>query len=136
MQVITPVFPSLKELSQEGQLGRQKINQYTHYLMIPIAFLQGWGQISILQSSFGGQVIEGSGFGQGNFVAFTSILLTMTAGTAFLVWLGELVTEKGIGNGISLIIFAGIVSSLPSIIGQGALSSQLFQLTLLVAIAY
>ena len=60
----------------------------------------------------------------------------MTAGTAFLVWLGELVTEKGIGNGISLIIFAGIVSSLPSIIGQGALlSDQIFQLTLLVAIA-
>ena len=58
MQVITPVIPSLKELSQEGQFGRQKINQYTHYLMIPIAFLQGWGQISILQSSFGGQVIE------------------------------------------------------------------------------
>ena len=136
MQVITPVIPSLKELSQEGQFGRQKINQYTHYLMIPIAFLQGWGQISILQSSFGGQVIANSGFGGGNFLAFTSILITMTAGTALLVWLGELVTEKGIGNGISLIIFAGIVSSLPQIIGQGALiSDQLFQLGLLIAIA-
>jgi preprotein translocase subunit SecY len=136
MQVITPVIPSLKELSQEGQFGRQKVNQYTHYLMIPIAFLQGWGQISILQSSFGGQVIEGSTFGGGNFLSFTSILLTMTAGTALLVWLGELVTEKGIGNGISLIIFAGIVSSLPSIIGQGILiSDQFFQLSLLVIIA-
>ena len=104
--------------------------------MIPIAFLQGWGQISILQSSVGGQVIANSGFGGGNFVAFTSILITMTAGTALLVWLGELVTEKGIGNGISLIIFAGIVSSLPQIIGQGSLiSDQTFQLGLLIAIA-
>ena len=136
MQVLTPVIPSLKDLSQEGQFGRQKINQYTHYLMIPIAFLQGWGQISILQSSFGGQVIANAGFGGGNFVPFTSILLTMTAGTALLVWLGELVTEKGIGNGISLIIFAGIVSSLPQIIGRGSLiSDQYFQLGLLIVIA-
>ena len=94
MQVITPVIPSLKELSQEGHSSRQ-INQYTHYLMIPIAFLQGWGQISILQSSFGGQVIEGSGFG--NLYFFYFYIAYHDTGTAFLVWLGELVTEKALG---------------------------------------
>ena len=123
-------------MSQEGESGRQKINQYTHYLMIPIAFVQGWGQLTVLQNSFGGvPVISGIGFTGGNAISTLSILLAMTAGTAILVWMGELVTEKGIGNGVSLIIFAGIVSSIPQLLGQGLLlRNQTFQLILLVVI--
>ena len=136
MQILTPVIPTLKEMSQEGESGRQKINQYTHYLMIPIAFVQGWGQLTVLQNSFGGvPVISGIGFTGGNAISTLSILLAMTAGTAILVWMGELVTEKGIGNGVSLIIFAGIVSSIPQLLGQGLLlRNQTFQLILLVVI--
>ena len=107
-----------------------------YYLMIPIAFVQGWGQLTVLQNSFGGvPVISGIGFTGGNAISTLSILLAMTAGTAILVWMGELVTEKGIGNGVSLIIFAGIVSSIPQLLGQGLLlRNQTFQLILLVVI--
>ena len=76
MQILTPVIPTLKEMSQEGESGRQKINQYTHYLMIPIAFVQGWGQLTVLQNSFGGvPVISGIGFTGGNAISTLSILL-------------------------------------------------------------
>jgi preprotein translocase subunit SecY len=136
MQIMTTVIPSLKELSQEGEFGRQKINQYTHYLTVPIAFLQGWGQLTFLQSGIGGAqggVIQGIGFGSSSILPTLAILVSFTAGTMFLVWLGELITEKGIGNGLSLIIFGGIVSTLPSVVGQGwLLRDQTFELLTLV----
>lgn len=139
MQILTTTIPSLKELQREGESGRQKINQYTHYLAVPIAFLQGFGQLTFLQSGFasasGGGAIQGIGLSGDTFLPTLAILASFTAGTMFLIWLGELITEKGIGNGISLIIFGGIVSTLPSVLGQGwLLRDQVFQLATLVFI--
>ena len=102
IQILTPVLPSLKALSQEGEYGRQKINQITHWLMVPIAFLQAWGQLTLLQQA---GVLDAFEFGIN--LATLSMVVSMVAGTVFLVWLGELITEKGLGNGISLIIFGG-----------------------------
>ena len=119
MQILTPVLPTLKEYSQEGEYGRQKINQLTHYLTVPIAFLQGWGQLTLLRSS---GVLPGVDFGL-NLHTF-AMMASLVAGTLFLVWLGELITERGLGNGVSLIIFGGIVASLPQIIGRGFLESN------------
>jgi preprotein translocase subunit SecY len=119
MQILTPVMPGLKELSQEGEFGRQKINQYTHFLTVPIAFMQGWGQLTLLRSS---GVLPGVDFGL-NLHTF-AMMLSLVAGTMFLVWLGELITERGLGNGVSLIIFGGIVASLPQMLGRGFLEND------------
>jgi len=122
MQLMTPIVPRLNELSMEGQQGRNKINQYTHILTVPLALLQGYGQTLLFSSQTGGngrQLIENFGlFNASTFLPTVAILITLTAGTMLLVWIGELITEKGIGNGISIIIFGGIVASLPGSIGQ------------------
>lgn len=118
MQILTPAIPSLKAISQEGEYGRQKINQITHWLTVPIAFLQSWGQLTLLQQS---GVLPGVDFGLN--LPTLAMLTSMVAGTMFLVWLGELITERGLGNGISLIIFGGIVARFPSVVGQGFLES-------------
>ena len=118
LQILTPVVPSLKALSQEGEYGRQKINQFTHWLMVPIAFLQAWGQLTILRQA---GVLPDTSFGLN--LATMAMVTSMVAGTVFLVWLGELITEKDLGNGISLIIFGGIVARLPTVVGQGLLES-------------
>jgi preprotein translocase subunit SecY len=112
MQLMTPVIPRLQALSQEGELGSQKINRITHVLTIPLAALSGYGMLSILRSQ--GVTIEPLGS-----LTIASIVITMVAGTMFLVWLGELITERGIGNGISIIIFGGIVAGIPEIVGRG-----------------
>ncbi len=118
MQLMTPIIPSLNELSNEGQGGRNKINQFTHYLTVPLAFLQGYGQGVLFSQQTGPDgrpLIEGFGFGDSaNILPTLATLFTMTAGTMLLVWIGELITEFGIGNGVSIIIFGGIVASLPS----------------------
>ncbi|MBO98747.1 MAG: preprotein translocase subunit SecY, partial [Chloroflexi bacterium] len=114
IQILTPAIPQLKELSQEGEFGRQKINQITHYIMIPIALLQAWGQLTLLNQA---GVFDTLDFGL-NFITLT-IMTSMVAGTVFLVWIGELISERGLGNGVSLIIFGGIVANLPNMLGQG-----------------
>ncbi len=119
MQLMTPIIPSLNELSNEGQGGRNKINQYTHWLTVPLALLQGYGQGVLFSQQVdpatGQPLIEGFGFGDpANVLPTIATLVTMTAGTMLLVWMGELITEFGIGNGVSIIIFGGIVASLPS----------------------
>lgn len=118
MQLMTPIIPSLNELLNEGQGGRNKINQYTHWLTVPLALLQAYGQGVLFSQQTGPDglpLIEGFGFGSSSTVLPTiATLLTMTAGTMLLVWMGELITEFGIGNGVSIIIFGGIVASLPS----------------------
>ena len=119
MQILVPAIPSLKALSQEGDFGRQRINQITHYATVPIAFLQSWGQLTLLRQS---GVLPGVDFGLN--IGTAAMLLSMVAGTMFLVWLGELITERGLGNGISLIIFGGIVAGFPTIVGQGFLESD------------
>lgn len=117
MQLMTPIIPRLNELSMEGQQGRNKINQYTHYLTVPLALLQGYGQTLLFsrQPGVDGQpLIRDFGlFNRDTWLQTTAILLSMTAGTMLLVWIGELITERGIGNGISIIIFGGIVATLP-----------------------
>lgn len=112
MQLLTPMIPSLEELQKEGEAGRNKINQYTHWLSVPLAALQAFGQVSIAQQAFPG-VIENFGF-QTDPLGTIATVIVMTAGSMFAVWLGELITEQGIGNGVSIIIFGGIVAELPA----------------------
>lgn len=114
MQLMTPIIPRLNELSQEGQQGRNVIDRYTHYITIPLAMLQGYGQMLLFSSDQGGNLIANFGlFDRSTFLPTLALLITLTAGTMLLVWIGELITENGIGNGISVIIFGGIVASLP-----------------------
>ena len=115
LQLLTMIVPQLEELSKDGESGQRKINQYTRYLSVPMAFLQGYGMISLLKQSSG--ILTNLD----PFHIFT-VMLTMTAGTVFLMWLGEVITEQKVGNGISILIFAGIVSGLPSIIQQAILT--------------
>ena len=116
MQLLVPVVPSLQRLSKEGELGRQKINRIIHWLTVPIALFQGYGTLQLVQQA---GVIQGVWTpGSGDFVVTAAMLLSLIAGTMFLVWLGELITERGIGNGISLIIFGGIVAGFPGLMQQ------------------
>lgn len=121
MQLLTPVIPSLQQLSREGEAGRVKINRMVHWLTVPIAVAQGFGQLILLQQS---NVLTNVGFTGDALMPTMAAIISMTAGTMFLVWLGELITERGIGNGISLIIFAGIVAGFPGLITQGFLDRQ------------
>lgn len=115
IQILTPVIPALEEMVKEGQAGRDKMNRFTYYLAIPIALFQAVAQINIFRDQATGQtIIPGFGFAPGSDLLLTfTVLATMTAGTMFAIWLGELITEDGIGNGLSLIIFAGIVAQIP-----------------------
>ena len=111
-QLLTMIVPSLEALSKEGEIGRQMINQYTRYLTIPLSAVQAIGMFVLLKN-------------QGVIISITpiqivSIIVGMTAGALLLMWLGELITEYGIGNGISLLIFAGIVSRIPVVFSQTA----------------
>ena len=108
-QLLIPIIPRLTELSKEGEQGRHKINQYQHWLTVPLAILQGYGQC-VLMKSLG--VLPRFDIVAAPLYS-TSILFSLVAGTIFLIWIGELITENGIGNGVSNIIFAGIVSRLP-----------------------
>jgi preprotein translocase subunit SecY len=116
MQLLTPIIPQLEELSKEGEQGRQKINQYTHYLTVPLAVLQAFGQATLLSRPIVASepVLTQWGFSGPNLLPTLTIIISLTAGTMFAMWLGQMLTEQGIGNGISLIIFAGIVASVPS----------------------
>jgi preprotein translocase subunit SecY len=120
IQLLTVVIPSLENISKEGEQGRRKLNQYTRILTIPIAFLQSYGMIMLLNSQSPIAIID-------NIQApnvILPIMLTITAGSMLLMWLGELITEKGIGNGVSLLIFSGIIAGIPAVIGQSMALSQ------------
>ncbi len=111
MQLLTMIFPKLKELyHEEGEAGRKKFNQYSRLLTIPLAILQGFALLVLLSKQ--GVLADITLFGQ-----FLNVII-ITAGSVLLMWFGELVSEYGIGNGVSLIIFAGIVASIPSYTGQ------------------
>ncbi|MFC1711320.1 preprotein translocase subunit SecY [Patescibacteria group bacterium] len=105
LQLLTMVIPKLEELSKEGEMGREKINQYTRILTIPLAAFQSFGLIAILKRQ---DII-----GQLQPLSLITIILTMTAGCLLLMWFGELISQYGIGNGISVLIFAGIVGRMP-----------------------
>jgi len=133
MQLLQPIIPPLEALSKEGEAGRNRLNQYTHWLTVPLAAVEGYGQLVLLQSQ---GIVTGVGAGS-NLLPTLAMVLSMTAGTIFLVWLGELIDENGIGNGVSIIIFSGIVAGLPQMIGQtlatgGSLLQSLFSIGLLV----
>lgn len=110
LQLLTMVIPKLEALTKEGEQGRAKINQYTRFLTLPITIVQTIGMYALLKSQ--GVISDLT------FIEFISFVATLTAGTYILMWLGELISEFGLGNGISLIIFAGIVARIPVTLGQ------------------
>lgn len=134
MQLCTVIFPKLEALSKEGAQGQQQINRYTRWFTLPLAFVQSYGFLILL--SRGGAL---GGFVNLNFPYVFIPMLYVTVGSLFLMWIGELITEKGIGNGISLIIFTGIVSGIPSVLssmfyaGEGKLMA--FYLFCIVSLA-
>ena len=111
LQLLTVVVPSLEKLQKEGEVGQQKITQYTRYLTVGLAFGQAWGFVFLFKS-FGNQA-GGNAIGNLSGMKILLIVICLTAGCTLLMWLGELITQRGIGNGISLMIFASIVSGLP-----------------------
>ncbi|MBL7141735.1 preprotein translocase subunit SecY [Patescibacteria group bacterium] len=132
MQLLTMIVPRLEELSKEGASGRQKINQYARLLTVPLAALQSYGMIMIFRQSSQPIIPVMSTFG------LINVLTVMMAGTIFLMWIGELITEKKIGNGISLIIFAGIVERVPISVQQTIVTfskEQIVNLLVLVILA-
>ncbi len=120
-QLLTIIFPKLEEMQKEGQIGREKLNQWTRILAVPLATVQSIGMITLLRTQ---QIISFT-----NPFTIISIVATMVAGTILLMWFGELLTEYGIGNGISLLIFAGIVGRLPISLLQTSSISQTLNFT-------
>ncbi|MFO7664178.1 MAG: preprotein translocase subunit SecY [Chloroflexota bacterium] len=128
MQLLTPIIPQLKELQSEGESGRNQINRYTYYLTVPLAFLQAIGQIRLVGVSLPGgveSIMPNFGFSGGDLLPTLTTLFAMVGGTMFAIWIGERITEEGIGQGISLIIFGGIVSGIiPGLAQMFALEDQ------------
>ncbi len=112
IQLLTVAIPALERIAKEGVEGRRKINKITRYVGIVLALIQGAGLYVTLYNM--GVTNNLTTISRTDIIGFATIVLTFTAGTAFIIWLGEIITEKGLGNGISMIIFAGIVSSIPS----------------------
>ncbi|MBW7851293.1 MAG: preprotein translocase subunit SecY [Rhodospirillales bacterium] len=140
LQLMTTVVPTLEQLKKEGEQGRKKINQYTRYLTVVIAAFQAYG-IAVGLESMGGAGARAAVMDPGLFFRFTTVV-TLVGGTVFLMWLGEQITARGIGNGISLIIFAGIVAELPSALAgtlelgrTGALSALFIIILLMMVVA-
>ncbi|MEK7077975.1 MAG: preprotein translocase subunit SecY [Patescibacteria group bacterium] len=131
MQLLTMIFPNLRELYMEsGSEGRAKFNQFSRLLTVPLAALQSLGTVTLLRSQ--GIIAQLS------FFDLMTLIITVTAGSLFLVWLGEIITEKGIGNGVSLLILAGIVSQLPTSVGQSLITfepGQIFTYLIFAAVA-
>jgi preprotein translocase subunit SecY len=119
MQLATPLIPRLQALQEEGESGQNRINLYTTWVTVPLAAFQGYAQLLLIQQLGG---ISNIGFTGANAVPTIATIFSLIAGTMFLVWLGELISENGIGNGVSLIILGGIVARLPSMIGSGVLT--------------
>ncbi|HEY7523050.1 MAG TPA: preprotein translocase subunit SecY [Candidatus Limnocylindrales bacterium] len=130
MQLMTGVIPSLQALQREGEYGRNKINQYTRYLSVPMAILQAYGFLALLNVN---GVLTGR-FALSSFDTITQIV-TLAAGSIALMWLGELITEKGIGNGVSFIIFAGIVSRAPGAVANLASNPNITSIAVFAIIA-
>jgi len=130
-QLLAMIIPKLEEMQREGGAGQQTINQYTRICTVPLAMLQGYGMLTLLRQSAAGIV------GELTTLDYVVALVAMTAGTILLMWIGELISEKKIGNGISILIFASIVSRLPSLVQQALVSydsTMLFTWVAFVAI--
>jgi preprotein translocase subunit SecY len=124
MQLLQPLIPALEELAKEGEQGRIKLNRYQTMMTVPLAALHAYGQTVALQHTAGQSLFRSEFNLVTNFFPTFTIILSMTAGTMLLVWLGELINQHGIGNGISVIIFGGIVSGVPGLVWQGIEISQ------------
>lgn len=140
MQLLVPIVPQLQALQKEGEAGRRKLNQWTHWLTVPLAMMQAYGQLILFQREGVFQSGVHIGLTGDALLPTAAMVLSMTAGTIFLVWLGERITENGIGNGISIIIFGGIVAGMPTNMGQTLVTSHPWGLIktiiLLLAIAF
>ena len=133
IQLLAMIVPKIEALSKEGEYGQQKLSQYTRLLTVPLAIIQAYSYIRLLSSQTQGRLL-----GNMTSMELVTTLILITAGTMFLMWLGELITEKHVGNGVSLIIFAGIVSGLPTTVRNTLIafdSSQVLNLVLFVVIA-
>lgn len=120
IQLLTVVIPKFESLSKEGESGRRKLNSYTRWLTLPLAFLQSYGMIILLNSQSQIPIISDVTDPK----VILPVMITISAGTILLVWLGEQITERGIGNGISLLIFASIISQVPTVVGQNLFLAQ------------
>jgi len=132
MQLLTVVMPRLEALQKEGERGQFKINQYTRYLTVPLAIVESYGFILLLSRASGGEPIITS---LSPFFLISAVI-TMTAGTVLLMWLGELISERGVGNGLSLIIFSGIVAQIPQSIQQIYVNYNASQLLTIIGFAF
>lgn len=131
-QLLGMVIPQIEELQKEGESGQKKINMYTRLATVPLAVLQAFSLIALLQRAQHGIL------GEVTSVKLMIILLTVTAGTMFLMWIGELITEQNVGNGISILIFAGIISALPTAVQTAAInytSADLYTYILFLVVA-
>jgi len=128
IQLLTMVIPRLEEIQKDGESGQRRLNQYMRVLTVPFAALQAYGVIQILRQSSRGAVL-----GQLSIFQFFTIIIAMVAGSLFLMWIGEIISEKKVGNGISLIIFAGIISRLPSTFQQAASTFDASQIITMVS---
>ena len=128
-QLLVMIIPRLEEISKEGEAGRRKINQWTRWLTIPLAAMQGYALIALLRQSQIQIIVDLTVW------RLITTIVTVTAGTIFLMWIGELISEKHIGNGISLLIFAGIVAQLPAIIQQTLVTFDRTQIINLIIFA-
>lgn len=129
IQLLVPIIPALQEMQKEGEAGRNRLNQYTNYLTIPLAMLQAFGQSSLLAQASGGGVPVLAEFGFASYPLTTLVILfSLTAGTMLAMWLGQIITEQGIGNGVSIIIFGGIVAAMPQNIQRTAVQGGFVQL--------
>lgn len=120
MQLLTVIIPRLEEISKEGEQGQKTINKWTRWITFPLAILQSYGMIFLLNSQAQVPIIDNIG----DPTVILPIMLTITAGTIILMWLGEIMTEKGIGNGISILIFASILAAVPPLIGPSLALAQ------------
>lgn len=132
IQLLTMVIPRLEEIQKDGEQGQNRLNSYMRYLTFPLCFLQGYGILALLRQASQQVQIDVSAF------SLVVILCTMMGGTMFLMWMGELITEKKMGNGVSLLIFAGIIAALPQYLAQAIAvfdASQAVTLLIFAAIA-
>src|SRR3989339_395715 len=127
-QLLAMIIPRMEEMQKEGQSGQEKINQYTRLLTVPLALLQGYAMISLLRQTGNGIIAPSVTLFQMAMMA-----ITMTTGTVFLMWIGELISERKIGNGISIMIFAGIISGMPTTLQQALVTYDSSQVVVWVA---
>jgi preprotein translocase subunit SecY len=124
VQLLQPIIPKLEALAREGEAGQNRIAQIQRYITVPLAILQGFGQMALLVSIGAISPSQFNLFDGNAFLPTLTTLTTLTAGTMFMVWLGELITENGIGNGISILILANILVSVPQLLGSALVSSS------------